>query len=144
MKKVLMLVFISLVAICFEAEAMSPNWYIIIHVNYGQRGKNCTGFGVCGIWIDAGEGDPPKDRVAGIPGKIENLNGKISITHDVSNIDKTTMKNQFASKKFVVDEDFKIPDDIVKQLKLAAGSNIIKKGTYNFKQVGSSLTIFFN
>jgi hypothetical protein len=119
----------------------SPIWWIGIKVTLGH-GSDCIGRGICSVSLGGGSGNGSfKSQV---PGKLENIEGKLSLTLYEDSLSSELKKIQFEGGKFVMEEPLTLPANVCKELKLPKGY-LIKKGEYTFKKIKlRELIIYFD
>ncbi len=126
---------------------------ITITINMGARSKGCEGFGVCSIIISASlssESTRPSNNSSA--GTADVVNGKMIINFKKSSMTREAIAKYFANNQFKVDEDYEVAQEIVAPRDMATGQAsgkrqyqplIIRKGVYNVKDNGDSLTVAF-
>lgn len=122
---------------------------IIVTVNFGKRSKDCTGFGVCSIVISAELARPSATSGSGT---ADVVNGKLVVSLNKSSMTREALAKYFPNNKFTVEEDFQVAQEIVSPRDVATGQAsgrrqyqplVIRKGVYDVKDNGSTLTIAF-
>lgn len=122
---------------------------ITVTVNFGKRSKDCTGFGVCSIVISA---ELARASATSGSGTADVVNGKLVITLNKSSMTREALAKYFPNNKFTVEEDFQVAQEIVSPRDPASGQAtgrrqyqplVIRKGVYDVKDNGSTLTIAF-
>ena len=126
---------------------------ITITINIGARSKGCEGFGICSIIISASlstESNRPSNNSS--VGTADVVNGKMTINFKKSSMTREAIAKYFANGQFIVDEDYQVAQEIVAPRDVATGQAsgkrqyqplIIRKGVYNVKDNGDSLTVVF-
>ena len=126
---------------------------ITITINIGARSKDCSGFGICSIVISANmasESIKPSNNSS--VGTADVVNGKMTINFKKSSMTREAIAKYFANGQFRVDEDYQVAQEIVAPRDVATGQAsgkrqyqplIIRKGVYNVKDNGDSLTVAF-
>ena len=126
---------------------------ITITINIGARSKGCEGFGICSIIISASmASDANKPSNNSSVGTADVVNGKMTINFKKSSMTREAIAKYFANNQFRVDEDYQVAQEIVAPRDAATGQAsgrrqyeplIIRKGVYNVKDNGDSLTVAF-
>ena len=164
MKTSIIITIIALGAI-FSSNTATANTYptvptlsanplrITITINFGQRSKGCEGFGVCSIIISASlTSDANRPSNNSSLGTADVVNGKMTINFKKSSMTREAIAKYFANGQFRVDEDYEVAQDIVAPRDVATGQAsgkrqyqplIVRKGVYNVKDNGDSLTVAF-
>lgn len=126
---------------------------ITITINIGARSKGCEGFGICSIIISANlalDANRPSNNSS--VGTADVVNGKMTINFKKSSMTREAIAKYFANGQFKVDEDYQVAQEIVAPRDVATGQAsgkrqyeplIIRKGVYNVKDNGDSLTVVF-
>ena len=126
---------------------------ITITINIGARSKGCEGFGICSIVISASlSSDANRPSNNSSVGTADVVNGKMTIHFKKSSMTREAIAKYFANGQFRVDEDYEVAQEIVAPRDVATGQAsgkrqyqplIIRKGVYNVKDNGDSLTVAF-
>lgn len=163
MKTSIIITIIALGAI-FSSNTATANTYpttpslsanplrITITINIGARSKGCEGFGICSIVISASISDANRPSNNSSVGTADVVNGKMIINFKKSSMTREAIAKYFANNQFRVDEDYEVSQDIVSPRDPASGQAtgrrqyqplVIRKGVYNVKDNGDSLTVAF-
>ena len=163
MKTSIIITIIALGAI-FSSNTATANTYsttptisanplrITITINIGARSKGCEGFGICSIVISASISDANRPSNNSSVGTADIVNGKMIINFKKSSMTREAIAKYFANNQFRVDEDYEVSQDIVSPRDPASGQAtgrrqyqplVIRKGVYNVKDNGDSLTVAF-
>ena len=163
MKTSIIITIIALGAI-FSSHSATANTYpttptlsanplrITITINMGLRSKGCEGFGICSIIISASISDTNRPSNNSSVGTADVVNGKMIINFKKSSMTREAIAKYFANNQFRVDEDYEVSQEIVAPRDVATGQAsgkrqyqplIIRKGAYNVKDNGDSLTVAF-
>ena len=163
MKTSIIITIIALGAI-FSSNTATANTYsttptisanplrITITINMGARSKGCEGFGICSIVISASISDANRPSNNSSVGTADVVNGKMIINFKKSSMTREAIAKYFANNQFRVDEDYEVSQDIVSPRDPASGQAtgrrqyqplVIRKGVYNVKDNGDSLTVAF-
>ena len=163
MKTSIIITIIALGAI-FSSNTATANTYsttptisanplrITITINIGARSKGCEGFGICSIVISANISDANRPSNNSSVGTADVVNGKMIINFKKSSMTREAIAKYFANNQFRVDEDYEVSQDIVSPRDPASGQAtgrrqyqplVIRKGVYNVKDNGDSLTVAF-
>lgn len=162
MRKVLFIAAMAFIAL-FTTNSAHANTYlpttpalsenplrITITINFGQRSKGCTGFGVCSIVISAELSARPSNNSGS--GVADNKDGKLVVTLNKSSMTREALAKYFPNGKFVVEEDVQVAEAIAAPRDVATGQATgkrqhkpynISKGVYNVQDNGSTVTIVF-
>ncbi len=125
---------------------------ITITINFGQRSKGCTGFGVCSIVISAELSAANRPSSTSGVGIADVVNDKLVVTLNKSSMTAECIAKYFKGNKFTVDEDFQVAQEVVSPRDPATGQAsgrrqyqplVIRKGMYDVKDNGATLTIAF-
>ena len=125
---------------------------ITITINIGARSKGCSGFGICSIVISANLASDMKPSDNSSTGTADVENGKMTINFKKSSMTREAIAKYFANGQFKVDEDYQVAQEIAAPRDVATGQAsgkrqyqplIIRKGVYNVKDNGDSLTVVF-
>lgn len=125
---------------------------ITITINIGARSKGCSGFGICSIVISANLASDMKPSDNSSTGTADVENGKMTIHFKKSSMTREAIAKYFANGQFKVDEDYQVAQEIAAPRDVATGQAsgkrqyqplIIRKGVYNVKDNGDSLTVVF-
>ncbi len=117
---------------------------ISVVLDIGRKSRNCRGFGICKVTITIelkGNQNLDFNEVNGI--LTNETKGKVTLVVPYDKTNKSKFVKETLSKEyFLVEEDFVMPDDVLKKLELT-GKYVIKKGKYKINRTKEGYKIVF-
>ena len=135
---ILFLSFITLFGLKEEVSSIETN---PVEVNI-TVGKRCPGGrGLCAV-------NSPSENsrsIADATGRIHfNENGRVVLEINKSTISVAKSQEQFIDQTFVLDDDFKLPDELVAKLNVKRKTGVtLKKGTHAIQETRDKYIIVF-
>jgi len=138
MKKIISLFTLVFVMICMDVTVAYCNKIIVTIVI--ARHRDCIGFGLCEVTVKV----PPKDLLQNVARASIDISGdgKLVVTINRSILNDDTYETYFSGDTFLCEDDFPVPDEILKYFD-GIDSYTIRAGRYPIVKDGDDLVIEF-
>ncbi len=146
MKKVALIIALSISMLAFSSKPEPPGPVIGVKIEFGKKSQDCKKFGICYITINFEVGNlfdnaqsPTEERTAyGYSSATKN--SRLQLKLNKSFMTRSTRNEFFSDGKFLVEEDFVLPDEMAEKLGLSPGYTI-RSGVYPYTETASEILL---
>ena len=146
MKKVALIIALSISMLAFSSKPEPPGPVIGVKIVFGKKSQDCKKFGICYITFNFevanlfDNAQPPTEERTAYGYSSATKNSQLQLKLTKSFMTRTTENEFFKDGKFLVEEDFVLPEGMAQKLGLRPGYTI-RSGVYTYTETASEIIL---